>query len=60
MKAKLIDMCAGRSGKLYRWECPNCRKNFSKVGECRFNLDPKRTGKRWPCKFCKTILELVK
>ena len=56
MKAKLISSSAGRNGNLCRWECPICRTN--KEPECRFNLTKVKTGGVWPCRFCKTLLEL--
>jgi len=60
-KAKWIKVTfSGHSNKLDRWECPNCRKN--KKAECRFNLNWKRRGTVWPCRYCgtKLLLEIKK
>ena len=58
MKAKFIKKTHGAatkggSGEMKdRWECPSCRENFDKVGECRFNLSPKKRGTKHKCRFC--------
>ena len=41
-----------------RWECPHCRDNFDKMGECRFNLSSKKRGKMHRCRFCKNELKI--
>jgi transcription elongation factor Elf1 len=57
MKAKYIGRTINRAVK-DRWECPFCREHHAP--ECRFNLDPKKTGTNYNCRFCGTLLELIK
>lgn len=57
IRAKFVSTThSGKSSSLDRWECPKCRENNSP--ECRFNLDRKKRGKIWKCRFCKIDLLL--
>lgn len=56
MKAKYIGITRGGQGVKDRWECPKCRDE--KMPECRMTLSKKKRGKIYPCRFCKTELEL--
>jgi len=47
---------SSKSSDLDRWECPVCRKE--EMSECRFNLNPKKRGMVWKCRFCGSRLLL--
>jgi len=49
---------SGKSQRLDRWECPVCVERNSP--EKRFNLNPKKRGKIWKCRFCGSKLLLRK
>ena len=57
MNAKFLGSTQNRGFK-FRWECPNCREN--KAPECRFNLDHKKTNRKWNCRFCGIELNLIR
>jgi len=56
IEAKFVSKTQVRGIIKHRWECPNCRQ----IGksECRFNLDPKKDGEVYNCRFCKIRLLL--